>query len=145
MSSIKYRKLTKAERESCNGRYKYELTEEYCRIKIDLGPADILRAGWIVYHTAISVLKTLWIHKGYWWDGPSGPTFDTPDFMRGSLVHDALYQLMREGKLSKKYRKYADKLLVQICKEDGMAWWRRTYVYWAVRAVGWTKLRKEKQ
>ncbi|HUS89668.1 MAG TPA: hypothetical protein VMW91_10000, partial [Desulfosporosinus sp.] len=37
------------------------------------------------------------IHKGYAWDGPSGPTFDTPNFMLGSLVHDVFYQAMREG------------------------------------------------
>ncbi len=140
--SIKYRKLTKAEIASCNGRYKYELTESYCRKGVDLGEFDITVANYLYY---FADLKELWICKGYWWDGPSGPTIDTPDFMRGSLVHDAIYQLMREGKLSKKYRKYADKLLVQICKEDGMAWWRRCYVYWFVRAFARSALRKEKQ
>ena len=61
------------------------------------------------YHTGIKVEKEhksafieigtdglLTIRKGYAWDGPSGPTIDTKDFMRGSLVHDALYQLLRE-------------------------------------------------
>ncbi len=144
MSKIKFRKLTKAEIASCNGRYKYELTESYCRIKVDLGKVDVVVTGWIVYHTATSVLKTIWINKGYWWDGPSGPTFDTPDFMPSSLVHDAGYQLVREGKLSRKYRKYLDKLLVQMCKEDGMAWWRRFYVYHSVRLLGWRNLKPEK-
>jgi len=36
---------------------------------------------------------SLCIREGYSWDGPSGPAIDTVDFMRGSLVHDALYQL----------------------------------------------------
>ena len=72
--------------------------------------------------------------KGYAWDGPSGPTIDTRNFMRGSLVHDALYQLMREEHLDKEtYRKPADQLLRDMCREDGMwsirAWW----VYLAVR------------
>ena len=47
----------------------------------------------------------------YAWDGPSGPTFDTPTNMRASLFHDALCQLIGERLLDKKYRKYADELL----------------------------------
>jgi hypothetical protein len=47
--------------------------------------------------------------------------------MRGSLIHDALYQLIREGHLPQKERFMADKILQQICLEDGMsrirAWW----------------------
>jgi hypothetical protein len=70
---------------------------------------------------------TLTIYQGYAWDGPSGPTIDTKDFMRGSLVHDALYQLIREGHLSKSERYMADVILQNICREDGMsrirAWW----------------------
>jgi hypothetical protein len=42
---------------------------------------------------------TLTIKRGYAWDGPSGPTVDTRNFMRGSLAHDSLYQMMREGHL----------------------------------------------
>ena len=54
----------------------------------------------------------LTLQKGYAWDGPSGPTIDTRNFMRGSLVHDGLYQLMREGLLDhEEYRKSADDLL----------------------------------
>lgn len=60
------------------------------------------------------------ISKGYAWDGPSGPTIDTPDSLRGSLVHDALYQLMRLGLLPESCREHADKLLHDICVEDGM-------------------------
>jgi hypothetical protein len=68
------------------------------------------------------------------WDGPSGPTIDSLTFMRGSLVHDALYQLMRENHLNhSEYREPADRVLQKICKEDGMwslrAWW----VYHGVR------------
>ena len=77
------------------------------------------------------------ISAGYAWDGPSGITIDTKSFMRGSLFHDAVYQLLREGKLIiPDGRKLADKLLRAICIEDGMwkirAWW----VYRAVRMFG---------
>ena len=76
----------------------------------------------------------LQVHDRYAWDGPSGPTIDTKTFMRGSLFHDALCQLIGEGLLDKKYRKYADQLLRQHCLEDGMSKFRAWYVYMCVRA-----------
>jgi hypothetical protein len=77
------------------------------------------------------------IKSGYAWDGPSGPTIDTPSFMRGSLVHDALYQLMREGFLDTEvYREQADRILKEICLEDGMWAIRAEFVYSAVRRYG---------
>jgi hypothetical protein len=76
------------------------------------------------------------IRRGYAWDGPSGPTVDTATFMRGSLVHDALYQLIREGAISEDSKDAADMELRYICLEDGMwsarAWW----VYKGVRMFG---------
>ena len=57
--------------------------------------------------------------------------------MRGSLIHDALYQLMRERYLDKeKYREPADRLLQSICKEDGMSSLRAWLVYLGVRLGG---------
>ena len=75
----------------------------------------------------------LTIKQGYAWDGPSGPTIDTLTFMRGSLVHDALYQLMRERKLPQSARKRADKILRDICLRDGMSKPRAAWVYRGVR------------
>ena len=68
----------------------------------------------------ITLLPTGWLTVGecYAWDGPSGPTFDTPTNMRASLFHDALCQLINEGLLDKKYRKYADELLRVHMLED---------------------------
>lgn len=78
---------------------------------------------------------TLWIQAGYAWDGPSGPTIDTPDSMRGSLVHDALYQLMREGFLDRKlWREPADVEMRRIMLEDGMLPARAEAWFMAVRA-----------
>lgn len=78
------------------------------------------------------------IRAGYAWDGPSGPTVDSPAFMRGSLVHDALYQMIRRGHLAPPddWRLKADVLLREICAEDGMSWFRSRYVYAAVRLFG---------
>jgi hypothetical protein len=77
------------------------------------------------------------IKEGYAWDGPSGPTIDTKNFMRGSIVHDALYQLIREGHLDKNvWRILADRELYRIVREDGMWWVRAKIAYYAVRVFG---------
>ncbi|MEJ1377973.1 MAG: hypothetical protein RPU32_08400 [Candidatus Sedimenticola sp. (ex Thyasira tokunagai)] len=77
----------------------------------------------------------LTIHKGYSWDGATS-TPDSASIMKGSLVHDALYQLMREEKIGFDQRLRADQLLREICIDSGMfkpyAWW----VFWAVRLFG---------
>jgi hypothetical protein len=90
----------------------------------DIGPLKMQLGG------------TLVISAGYSWDGPSGPTIDTKTFMRGSLIHDAIYQLIREGALTLMDRKRADDLLKEICLEDGMARFRAWYVYKIVREFG---------
>ena len=57
--------------------------------------------------------------------------------MRGSLVHDALYQLMRRGLLNyKEDREPADRILYQICREDGMSRIRAKMVYLGVHWFG---------
>ncbi|MEE4112301.1 MAG: hypothetical protein V2I40_05760 [Desulfobacteraceae bacterium] len=78
----------------------------------------------------------LQIAKGYAWDGPSGPTIDSLNFMRGSLVHDALYQLIRIEEIPPRYKEYADLLLKKTCLEDGMSNFRANYVYQAVKLFG---------
>jgi len=84
---------------------------------------------------SLSVLGKLIVKPGYAYDGPSGPTpFDTKNFMRGSLFHDALYQLMREGYIGgHEDRKRADQVLRDICRTDGMSKVRSWWVYRAVR------------
>ncbi len=84
----------------------------------------------------ITATGKLIIRKGYAWDGPSGPTIDTKNFMRGALIHDALYQLMREKVLPQSARKRADEILREVCMKDGMSRFRAWYVYRAVRAAG---------
>jgi hypothetical protein len=114
------------------GGYKYQLKKDYS-VEIPLKPASDKNSTFITL-TGSGVLT---IKSGYAWDGPSGPTIDTPNFMRGSLVHDALYQLMREGFLDHNiYREKADKLLQAHCKEDGMSSIRAWWVYQGVRFGG---------
>ncbi|GAF77592.1 unnamed protein product [marine sediment metagenome] len=75
----------------------------------------------------------LTIRIGYPWDGPSGPAFDTVTFMVASLVHDALYELLRLSLLPQTYRITADKIMRSICLEKGMNKYRAYWVYIGVR------------
>lgn len=109
-------------------RYKYQLMDEY-KVYIDIKPSQNLNFPFI----SLSSEGLLTIKKFYAWDGPSGPTIDTRCFMRGSLVHDALYQLMRLKALDyKAHKKRADEILREICLEDRMCSFRAWYVYYAV-------------
>ena len=77
------------------------------------------------------------ISAGYAWNGPSGPTIDTKSAMRGSLVHDVLFQLLRLRKLAPETRETADRIYKQLCLEDGM-WRLRAWAHFkALRAFGW--------
>ena len=64
--------------------------------------------------------------------------------MRPSLVHDALYQLMRsgDGALDRSYRRAVDRLMLTLLREEGMnplrAWWS----YAAVRLFGGPRARR---
>jgi len=102
--------------------YKYQLVEEY-QVKVSVTPKNNIKTDFLELNTEGMLI----IKKGYAWDGPSGPTIDTPNFMRGSLVHDALYQLLRNELLEQEWRDEADEELRRICREDGMsrirAWW----------------------
>ena len=109
--------------------YKYQLDRDYV-ILIEIRPADSVRSEFL----ELSRTGVLTIRDGYAWDGPSGPTVDTKNFMRGSLVHDALCQLIREGSLDRAvHRVVADRILRRICREDGMSAVRAWWVYSGVR------------
>ena len=78
----------------------------------------------------------LLISEGYSWDGASGPTWDTDGTMRASLVHDALYQMMRIGALDGRYRAKVDRLFRRHLREDGVNLVRRWVWYRTVRWLG---------
>jgi hypothetical protein len=82
----------------------------------------------------LSADGVLTIKAGYRWDGASGPTFDTPSTMFASLVHDALYQLMREEAIGQEWRLRADDLLGRIMKSA----YRSQFVWWD-RASAWAE------
>jgi len=110
--------------------YKYQLAEPY-KIQLPIKPSQSIDGDY--YSLGTSGILMMW--RGYAWNGASG-AIDTKNFMRGSAVHDALYQMIAEGQLPDSYRDEADDILIQICKEDGMSWIRRQWVYKAVRWFG---------
>lgn len=101
----------------------YQLAEDYL---YPLPPEFSQHQAIIPFATLVN--GRLAIHRGFAWDGPSGPTVDTSDSMRGSLVHDVLYRMIAEGKLPPELRKPADDVLYRILLEDGMN---------QIRAHGW--------
>ena len=107
--------------------FKYQTTEDFY-IKVEIRSPKILKTGKFIK------IKNGWliIEAGYAWDGASGPTIDTPSSYRGSLVHDALYQLLRAGVLDSSWREYADNLFTELCKDDGMWHWRADGWHWGV-------------
>lgn len=106
--------------------YKYQLAEDFSQY-VAIYPEKNIETQFI----RLAAGGKLTILSGYAWDGASGPTIDTKSSVRGSLVHDALYQLIRQGKLPIGCRKVADDELRHACENDGMLkirawfWWKK--------------------
>jgi len=112
-------------------RYKYQLTESF-NVDVDILPDVYIHTNFL----DLSRHGDLIIKEGYAWDGPSGPTIDTESWMRGSLVHDALYQLLRLKLIDPRHKQYADDLMRRYCLEDGMCQFRAWYSHLAVKWFG---------
>ena len=114
------------------GDYKYQLAEGY-EIDISIKPKADINTEFI----DLSINGRLTVKKGYAWDGPSGPVIDTKENLRASLVHDALYQLMRNNELvTRTHRKAADQIFKDLCKKDCVSNLRASMYYKALRRFG---------
>lgn len=125
------------------GKYKFQL-ETYGTYEL---PPDLARRAkalkWNVKVPFYTVSpKTASAQAGYAWNGASGPVPDTHRTLRATLIHDVLYQAIREGQISRVSRLLADDVMDAILKEDGM--WRVTRMFWyiAVRTFGYFAVRK---
>ena len=95
----------------CKRYYKYRLEESFEFQLRRYGIKDCFCKTPFIELTGGRII----IKKGYAWDGASGPTIDTKSSMRASLVHDALYQLIRLKLLPFSYKAIADKNFYNIC------------------------------
>jgi len=122
--------------------FKYQTQADFtCHIEVF--PNAPIKTEFII----LTMQGILRIKKGYAWDGASGPTIDTSNTMRGSLIHDALYQLMRQKLLQKYWRASADVELYKWILKDGMSkirayWWHRGVKKCAAKAADPASLRK---
>lgn len=108
--------------------YQYELVEPFTYF------GQLCANGYNQY-LKIDLKGTLSLDAGYRWDGATR-AIDTDTIIRGSLIHDGYYQLGREHMIRFRDRVLADQELYKVCLEDGMAWLRAQYIYWAVRLLG---------
>jgi hypothetical protein len=111
--------------------YRYQVHDDYM-VNVGISGYEITLDKYLT----LDGWGNLTVHQGYAWDGASGPAINTRDFIRGSLVHDALYQLMAEDLLPFSFRRHADEKLIEICRADGMGWPRWVWVKAAVRIFG---------
>ncbi len=114
----------------CKG-FKYQLKQDIL-ISTGITISDEILDSFIT----LGVNGELSIRKGYAWDGASGPTIDGEKNMVPSIVHDALYELMRKCLLHIRFRKQVDKLFYKMCLDRGMNKYRAKVYFWAVRRFG---------
>jgi len=107
--------------------YKYQLAED------EIFDTGITGYSFDTLYLHMEPTGSLRIRAGYIWNGASGPTFDTPDSMKGSLIHDALYECMRRELLPQSIRRQADVILHDVCTAEGMIKKRADIWYTAVR------------
>jgi len=110
--------------------YKYQLASKAVFERTIITPRKPIQTGFISLDTD----GTLTLAPGYAWDGPSGPTYDSKNSLRASLLHDSIYQLMRLEHLHNSWREKADIMLDKILEQDGM--WKVRRWYW-LKGVRW--------
>ncbi|MEL6195592.1 MAG: DUF1353 domain-containing protein [Myxococcota bacterium] len=131
------------------GGWKYVLLDDYQHRRV---PGFENRSGRVTRGEDNDVLiemdnGQLTVRAGYAWNGASGPTVDTIDSMRASLVHDSLYQFVRDALAPNdddewsRLRKAADREFRLVLEEDGMGRIRRSLWYRAVRWFGGSAIR----
>ena len=90
--------------------------------------------------TVVWKSRVLYIAEGFASDGCSTPRFllDSvspaihPQTIRAAIAHDFLYRVQPEGWT----REEADDLFYDLCREDGLSWWRAQKAYWGLRLFG---------
>lgn len=113
--------------------YKYQLYEDYALALPSIFFGNDFDTRFIKLDSGVLTVKA-----GYAWDGPSGPTIDTKTSMRGALIHDALYQAMRENLIPRSMKVFCDQLMHDLMVEDGMLKLRAWFWLRQVKKFGGT-------
>lgn len=114
-----------------NRGYNYQLKRRYS-ISTPLRPDRAVGNDFV----SLTASGKLTLQAAYAWDGASGAP-DLASVMRASLVHDGLYQLIREGLLdANDFRDDADELFYELCVEDGLQKALARAAYLAIRELG---------
>ena len=100
---------------------KYQLVGDYSITLSAVFRPFIPLAGIDTKWIALTPAGVLTLRDGWANDGPSGPTVDTPDSIRGASVHDALYWMIRHGHLPRECRHLADLEFHRILLQSGMS------------------------
>lgn len=111
--------------------FKYQVVEDFV-LKIDFYPKKDLHDEFCILYKD----GTLLIKKGFAWDGASGPTIDTVNSMIPSIVHDALYRMIRHGLLDIKDKDKSDLIFHDLLIKYGMNKIRAKYWYLGVKYYG---------
>lgn len=90
------------------------------------------------------------IHRGFVWDGPSGPTYDRKENLEPSAAHDAAYRALRSGafgygELYRDTKKAIDELYGELCRQCGMWGWWASVNTWTVKMFGNSSSRPQKE
>lgn len=84
----------------------------------------------------------LTMHKGYRWNGASGPVVERSTNRRSGCAHDGLYRGHRESKIPLVYRGVTDDIYVKLYLDDvdaatsGGPWYKKPW-HWLRRGVGY--------
>lgn len=112
--------------------YKYQVLISFL-IRTDITGIDIDTA--IMEYLGLDSSGLLYIKSGYAWNGSNWSS--DKHAMIASLVHDALYQLMRLGLLNRTvFRKPADALYRDLCIAEGMSKFEAAIRYRGLRWFG---------
>jgi hypothetical protein len=143
---------TEAARQGRTHQDYYDLMRQLPTVPIDRHTDEGIKWDFVSIVPDDDDYPTLIMRKGYRWDGASRPGAVTPiENIRSSLVHDALYDLIRFGSLqwettismaSLDNRELADMLFFWINIEDEKHVAATTdpdAAYWTLRLGGWDK------
>lgn len=103
---------------------KYRVEDYSMKFQTDFRLAKDIEWRWHPLIEGLHMTKggLLTVGLGYVWDGVSGPVRDRKSNFRAGCLHDALYQLMRRGRLDHEEWDKADLEYAKQLKQDG-AWW----------------------